>query len=196
MCAIQGSCELILGQPDIGEKTHHHALRISRAVNEMGEISSALLALAREQGEASRSAGDCQVMDVVNEVVERYRELYRNKPVELRLEVIEAPDLCVDHAILFMVLGNLIRNALSFTEQGEVRIKLNQTNLLIEDTGPGLGEKNPSELFRSYVRGSQSPGAGLGLSLVHRLCEHQGWRITLNNRPGGGTVAELDLRAQ
>jgi signal transduction histidine kinase len=46
-------------------------------------------------------------------------------------------------------------------------------------------------LFRPYVRSGQSTGAGLGLSLVQRLCDRQGWRVTLANRPSGGTVAHL-----
>ena len=59
--------------------------------------------------------------------------------------------------------------------------------------GVRLGDINPEELFRPYVRGSKSTGAGLGLSLVWRVCEHQDWKIKLGNRPGGGAFAELTL---
>jgi signal transduction histidine kinase len=190
---IQGTCELLLEQTSDNQKIQQHTLRISRAASEMGEISTALLALAREQGEANRSVELSPVNEVVEEVVGRYRQLFRNKPVDLRLDITDVPERPVDHAMLLMVLGNLVRNSLSFTEQGEVLVTLNRNGITVEDTGPGLGEKPASELFSSYVRGSQSAGAGLGLALVHRLCEHEGWSISISNRPAGGTLAQLDL---
>jgi signal transduction histidine kinase len=90
-----------------------------------------------------------------------------------------------------MTIGNLLRNALTFTDSGEVRITLESDSIQVEDTGQGLQNTEIQQLFRPYVRGSDSQGAGLGLSLVQRLCKRQGWQITLANRPGGGTVARL-----
>jgi len=90
-----------------------------------------------------------------------------------------------------MTIGNLLRNALTFTDSGEVRITLESGAVQVEDTGQGLQAPEIQQLFRPYVRGGDSKGAGLGLSLVQRLCQRQGWQITLANRPGGGTVARL-----
>jgi signal transduction histidine kinase len=90
-----------------------------------------------------------------------------------------------------MTIGNLLRNALTFTDSGEVRITLESDAIQVEDTGQGLQAPDIQQLFRPYVRGGDSRGAGLGLSLVQRLCQRQGWQITLANREGGGTVARL-----
>jgi signal transduction histidine kinase len=90
-----------------------------------------------------------------------------------------------------MIIGNLLRNALTFTEAGEVRVRLESGAVQVQDTGQGLQTSEIRQLFRPYVRGGDSKGAGLGLSLVQRLCERQGWQVTLANRPGGGTVARL-----
>jgi signal transduction histidine kinase len=90
-----------------------------------------------------------------------------------------------------MTIGNLLRNALAYTDSGEVRITLESGAIQVEDRGPGLQTDEIQQLFRPYVRGDDSKGAGLGLSLVQRLCKRQGWQITLANRPGGGTVARL-----
>ncbi len=195
IAVINGATELMMLDTNLDDKNLNRVARISRAATQMGEISAALLALAREQGDTSSPSTECDLLPVVKEVIERYRELFRHKPVALILEVGTAPNIQVDHAILSMVLGNLLRNALSFTEQGEVRIRLDADTLRIEDSGPGLDTDNPAELFQPYVRGSRSSGAGLGLSLVWRLCAHEGWQITLENRPGGGTLARLRLAA-
>lgn len=193
IAVINGATELMMLDTRLDDKNRNRVTRISRAAAEMGEISAALLALAREQGDAGNPSAESDVRTVVEEVIERYRSLFHHKPVEVVLEVAEIPDRRVDRAILSMVLGNLLRNALSFTEQGEVRIRLDGDTLRITDSGPGLEQADPAELFQPYVRSSQSSGAGLGLSLVWRLCEHAGWRVTLANHPDGGTLAQLDL---
>jgi signal transduction histidine kinase len=105
--------------------------------------------------------------------------------------VIKPPRVAADHAVLAMTIGNLLRNALTFTDSGEVLVTLESNTIQVEDTGQGLQTPEIQQLFRPYVRGGDSRGAGLGLSLVQRLCQRQGWQITLANRPGGGTVARL-----
>jgi len=131
------------------------------------------------------------VVAVVEELVSRHRQLLHDKPVTLNVSVIEPPKVAADHAVLAMTIGNLLRNALTFTDSGEVRITLESAAVQVEDTGQGLQATEIQKLFRPYVRGGDSKGAGLGLSLVQRLCQRQGWQITLANRPGGGTVARL-----
>ncbi|WP_200249009.1 sensor histidine kinase [Thiococcus pfennigii] len=158
-------------------------------------MTAALLALAREQGAGPRAeAPPCDVAAVAEELVERYRALFRAKPVALRLEVRARPQLAADRAVLSMVLGNLLRNALGFTQEGEVALRIEPDALEVHDTGPGIARaigRHGGDLFRPYVRGRDSDGAGLGLSLVQRLCARQGWRIWLADRPGGGTIARL-----
>jgi len=191
LAVIQGATDLLMADPDIDRKNRLRIARIDRAVAEMGEISGALLALAREQEVPAVDTGDCDVVAVVEELVSRQRQLLHDKQVTLDVTVIEPPKVAADHAVLAMTIGNLLRNALTFTDSGEVRITLESDAVLVEDSGPGLLTSEIQQLFRPYVRSGGSKGAGLGLSLVQRLCKRQGWQITLANRPGGGTVARL-----
>jgi signal transduction histidine kinase len=191
LAVIQGATDLLMADPDIDHKNRLRIARIERAVAEMGEISGALLALAREQEAPAEDAGGCDAVAVVEELVSRHRQLLHGKPVTLSVSVIEAPRVAADHAVLAMTIGNLLRNALAFTDSGEVRITLESGAIQVEDRGQGLQTHEIQQLFRPYVRGDDSKGAGLGLSLVQRLCKRQGWQITLANRPGGGTVARL-----
>jgi signal transduction histidine kinase len=128
---------------------------------------------------------------VATELVERYRDLFRAKPVALHLSVKSLPRLKVDRAVLSMVLGNLLRNALSFTDAGEVEVVIEADRVRVEDTGQGIPKTDSNRLFQPYVRSGDSAGAGLGLSLVQRLCERQGWRVSLARRTAGGTEACL-----
>ncbi len=195
LAVIKGATELLLDDPALDQRNQLRVARIGRAVAEMGEISGALLALAREQDGAPVHPGRCDAEAVARELIERYQSLLRGKELKLSLQVDEPPQVTADHAVLAMVLGNLLRNALSFTETGEVRVHLASDSIRVEDTGQGIDETTAPQLFRPYVRGENSQGAGLGLSLVQRLCERQGWSVSLANRPSGGTVAELRLHA-
>jgi signal transduction histidine kinase len=191
LAVIQGATDLLIADPDIHGKNRLRIARIDRAVAEMRDISGALLALAREQEAPAENTGDCDVVAVVEELVTRHRQLLHGKPVTLNVNVIAAPKVAADHAVLAMTIGNLLRNALTFTDSGEVLITLESGAIQVEDTGQGLQTPDIQQLFRPYVRGGDSSGAGLGLSLVQRLCQRQGWHITLANRQGGGTIARL-----
>lgn len=191
LAVIQGATDLLMADPDIDQKNQLRIARIDRAVAEMGEISGALLALAREQDTPDIQGGDCDVVEVAEELVSRHRHLLRDKPVTMSVKVIERPKVAADHAVLAMILGNLLRNALTFTDSGEVLISIESDAVQVEDTGQGLQTPDVQQLFRPYVRGGNSKGAGLGLSLVQRLCERQGWQVILAGRVGGGTIARL-----
>ncbi|HPE80803.1 MAG TPA: HAMP domain-containing sensor histidine kinase [Gammaproteobacteria bacterium] len=191
LAVIAGATELLLDDPNIDERNQARVARIGRAVAEMSEMTGALLALARAQEDIPTPVAAYDVGHAVRELVERYRALFSHKPVQLLLQVSSEPRLTADRAVLSMVLGNLLRNALSFTSRGSVTVRITEQAIEVLDTGSGIGDVDVSELFRPYMRGRDSEGAGLGLSLVQRLCERHGWHITLSNLPGGGTVARL-----
>jgi signal transduction histidine kinase len=196
LAVIKGATELLLSDPDLDPRSRQRIARIDRAVAEMGEISGALLALAREQDGTPLHPGECDAEVVAREVIERYRALSLGKNLRLTLEVEAKPRVDADHAVLAMVLGNLLRNALNFSESGEIFVRLEAEAIRVEDSGHGVDEETVAQLFRPYVRGENSKGAGLGLSLVQRLCERQGWEVSLANRAEGGAVAVLRLRTR
>lgn len=191
LAVIAGATELLAADQTVNERNQARVERIGRAVAEMSEMTGALLALSREQERDDAPPPDCDVAAVGAELVERYRALFRNKPVALLLETRAHPRLPIDRAVLSMVLGNLMRNALGFTSEGQVLVRIEQDAVEVHDTGIGIGDVDVASLFRPYVRGSGSEGAGLGLSLVQRLCERHGWQVTLANLPDGGTLARL-----
>lgn len=196
LAVIYGATELLLNDRDLPPLHKKRVLRIARGINEMKEITGALLALAREKGDATSRSVECDLETVAREVIEHYKKLFHHKPIVIKLDVRSRVVIQADHAILSMILGNLLRNALSFTEQGQVTLRIDVNSIQVEDTGPGLGTNDPTPLFQPYVQGNHnSHGTGIGLSLVWRLCELSGWRISLHNRPEGGTLAQLCLSA-
>lgn len=191
LTVIGGAVEVLLADPQLQETQRTRLARIDRAVHDMTEISAALLILAREERAGELRAAPCDVAEVLAEVVERHRYLLHNKPVALELRVEDHPQLTVERTVLAILLGNLLRNAIAHTLQGRITVRVAEGCVCVEDTGTGIAEDELPKIFQRYYRGRDSGGAGIGLSLVKRICDHYGWDILADSAPGEGTRIRL-----
>ena len=99
-------------------------------------------------------------------------------------------------SFLETVISNLLRNALMYAESGTVRMIIDKDQVSIEDTGPGISEETQSKIFEPFFRGvnDTGEGIGLGLSMVQRICRHQGWDITVRSLQPIGTSFTVLLK--
>jgi signal transduction histidine kinase len=186
LTVIMGAAEILL-QGDADGAQHAPAERIYRAAQEATECVNVLLLLARAP-QLARCA-PVPVCEVAHRETERYQAMVADKPVALRCVgeahiAVRAPvELCT------AAIGNLVRNACQYTEEGSVTVVLQPGRVIVEDTGPGL----PDAVRQTMGQGdraapsSGSAGTGLGLSLVIRICEYLGATLEYANRPGGGS---------
>jgi signal transduction histidine kinase len=193
LAVIRGAAEVLADDPGLDEAQLRRIARIERAANEMSELTAALLLLAREEETAVDEPCDCA--EVVAACVERHRTAANRRRNRLELSVDAPVALEVAPAYFAIVVDNLIRNALAHTEDGQVAVRLQADRLVVADTGSGIASGDLVRVFERHYRGPASAGAGIGLSLVKRICERHGWRIELQGRPGGGTVATLGFAA-
>ncbi len=190
LAIIQGAAEIQGEDETLTPRQRQRAMRIQRATQDMSEITTALLVLARERHLAAVTAV-CSVAGVIQDVVEKHRYLIARRPMEVVTEIVADPHLAVERALLFIVIGNLIRNAFQHTVQGEVRIRLETDQLTVKDSGRGIAEEDLAHLFERHYRSASSRGEGIGLSLTKRICDHYGWQIQMGNNLGGGVTIRL-----
>ncbi|HEY8608007.1 MAG TPA: HAMP domain-containing sensor histidine kinase [Noviherbaspirillum sp.] len=169
------------------------AERIRRTAAETTERVAALLWLSRapEQLAASRT----EINTVIHAELERYLPLLQGKFV--RCEIEEAGAVWVDARpeLVGIAVGNLLRNAIQHTERGNVTVRLEQTRVVVEDTGPGLPDAVAERLFERFVQGRKdsTEGTGLGLSIVKRVAEHLRWDVRFERPDNGGSRFILDF---
>jgi len=190
LAVVQGATEVLLEDETLSSRHRERLERIERAIHDMTDLGTALLLMAREEsGETVSSL--CPVAEILDESLEKHRHLVQNKPVDLVLDI-QAPSLRlrIERALLYIVISNLLRNAITFTERGEVRVSLFDDRLVVEDTGSGISVGDQERLFQRHFKGTPK-GTGIGLSLVKRICDHYGWEIQLESRGGNGTRAEI-----
>ncbi|GAB4275747.1 MAG: hypothetical protein Kow0056_05670 [Coriobacteriia bacterium] len=159
-----------------------------------------------ERIEAGRFEADVRPVDIaalVRSIVERARPLAEKKGLEMRLV---APDgastVMTDQRMVEQIVWNLVGNALKFSEEGSVEVRLavdRQTGVTIEveDTGYGIPEEERERIFEEFERlhvASQSVGgAGLGLPLSRAYARKLGGDISVESEVGKGSVFRLEL---
>ena len=191
LAVIRGAVELLLSKPEVDERTRARLQRIQRAEQQCTDLISALLLLSRNE----RAVGQCDVGKVAQQLLDHHRAQLGGKPIELRLEgepgvLLEAPE-----SALAVALGNLIGNAVKYTQSGAVVVRVFPDAVEVVDSGPGLSAEDAAKLFERGYRGTHaghSQGGGIGLSIVRRLCALYGWDVRV--RPGEDTGVVATLR--
>ncbi|MBM3477784.1 MAG: PAS domain-containing protein [Alphaproteobacteria bacterium] len=168
----------------------HRLLTIINDILDLASIEAGRLVLEREPVEAYAALeGTIQVM----------ADLARGADLALRIGSCEAmPPLDADARRLKQALCNLVSNAIKFSPPGgEILLSATQgpdgmAALTVTDRGRGIPKEDQDRVFRAFerVRRPDGPdhGAGLGLSLVRRIVEMHGGRVSIDSRVGQGTT--------
>ena len=193
LAVITGATELLLAQSDLPDKTRIRVLRIARAARQSTDITTALLHLVRAEQGTNRDSEAHDVRDIVEKLIHLQEPLLDKKPLELKIVGEDKVSVIAPESVIAVTVGNLISNAIRYTPSGEVVCTIGSGRILVEDTGPGIPEKELSLVMNRHYRGAgvSGKGSGLGLAIVQRLCELYGWSIRFENRKTGGLRAEL-----
>jgi len=106
-----------------------------------------------------------------------------------------------DHKKVYVILSNLIKNAIKFTKEGSIEIGYNLSTtgshseliFYVKDTGVGIPQENMNIIFERFRQGSESnsrnyEGAGLGLSISKAYVEMLGGKIWVESEEGKGSA--------
>ncbi len=189
IAVIRGAAEVLLADETRPEKDRRRLQRIERGAADMADLSTALLAMARERDDERRAPADLAAL--IEESRDKHQHLLGSRPVEVSLEIGARPHIAADPNLLAIVINNLLRNSFTYTERGSIRIRLDENSLSVADTGLGIPREALDKVFQRLYKGGHSQGAGIGLSLVKKICDRYGWSIALDSEEGQGTRAVL-----
>ncbi|MGB5585750.1 MAG: HAMP domain-containing sensor histidine kinase [Gammaproteobacteria bacterium] len=183
--------DMLSADETLSDSANHTLVRIRRAIADMGELTEAFLLLARESDQALATEL-VSINDVIADEIDR-AQLLNSKQLNINLSPQYTLKVPASEKVLAILFGNLIRNALLYTDQGGVEISIRQSSVVIKDSGKGIPQKNVDDIFKPYYRGDHSVanGHGVGMTIVKRLSDRFHWPISIDSKPGVGTVIEV-----
>lgn len=158
--------------------------RIRRAIIDMQTTIDMFLCLSRESTDSSYSE-HFEVGPLVDKAIAEHRHLLANKDITVGVKRLASPSLLGHPQAFAIAVGNLVRNAFEHTphNRGPVSVRIDRYEVAISNHS-GLEVDDPVELSKRRSGGSATQGFGLGLGIVERLCEHNGWTFTLDVNHG------------
>ena len=154
-----------------------------------------------EAGKVEILVEEFDLTTIVNEVKDSLAVVTDEKGLRMSLG---APDGLViesDQRRVKQIVMNLVDNAIKFTEEGDVQIRVTRKNGLVEvlvtDTGPGIKEEHMDRLFKAFsqvpAEGELKEGTGLGLHLSKKLARLLGGDLSVESEFGRGSEFVLTL---
>ena len=208
LVGIQGFAVRLLkrGEQTEPEKRRQYLEVIRRQAEQLEKIINDFLDFARlETGRLKLNFGAVDLDKEISELMEDFAPRYAQKGLELvlvsgdKLPVIEA-----DPVHLRRALGNLLDNALKYSDQGgtvsiEAQDEGEMVLLRVRDQGMGIPAADLPYIFDMFYRSDshgKKPGHGLGLARVEAIVRGHGGRVTVASQPGEGSVFSLELPKQ
>ena len=200
LMVLASSCELLLDNPALESRARSQVERIARACEEMRDLVQTFLMLARTQREDATMTPKVTLQTVADELISLWRGPIENKGLQLTLRSVmsnHSSGITYNATFLHAVMGNLLRNALHYTDDGFITLTLQSDGFLVEDSGVGIPEEKREAMFEPFVRGNEQrgEGLGLGLALVQRICANQGWSVSLSHMEPHGCRFSVKLTA-
>ncbi len=211
--AIIGMSELMYETKLSEEQKEYIDILKNAGQSLLGIINDILDFLKVESGKMTLERIPVDIVDLVEKVGHQFELSARNKGLDFELQI--APNLpsrvgC-DPLRLRQILGNLLANAIKFTEKGKVSLsvrphpeaprEIGATTLMfsVSDTGVGVPQQKQGKIFEDFIQADNSVtrrfgGTGLGLSICKILTEMMGGSIMLSSEEHKGTTVYVTIR--
>lgn|GEM_PF-1364085 len=203
----------LLGGTKLSEEQRRYVQSIQAASESLQGIVDNVLDYSRIQaGQVDLHPRPVELHDLVHEVVDVHARRAEEKGLELGvfLDAGLASPVRTDPVRVRQILGNLVGNAVKYTDTGTVRIELAPlgfgpdgltVRFTVTDTGQGVPEDEIATLFEPFqraraARSSATPGVGLGLSVCQSLTERLGGKLGVDSVVGEGSRFWMEMPVQ
>ncbi|MDR3568526.1 MAG: response regulator [Syntrophobacteraceae bacterium] len=210
MNGVLGMAELLLGteldgkQKKLAETVFRSGESLLRILNDILDFSKI------EAGKLEVEQIDFDLRDRVEKLTELFAVNAQGKGLEFICQIDHDVPGGVngDPGRFSQVFGNLVGNAVKFTDRGRIFVRVSLQNeteeevivaFEVKDTGIGISLDGQSKIFEPFTQPDQSKnrkfgGTGLGLSISKTLCEMMGGRIEVKSMPGKGSTFLFTVR--
>ncbi len=208
--AIYGLAEQLV-QKSFDEVTREQVSILSKSANHLKNVINDTLDFSKiHANKLKLEKTDFSPSSVFNEVIalQKFEAKKKNNILNFNWTGEKPVAIIGDPFRLKQILINLIGNAIKFTQDGEISLRVETTrtktntfnfSIWVIDTGVGIAKENIKIIFDEYVQaedenGYKYQGTGLGLSIVKKLIELHGGTISVESEPGKGTTIQFEIK--
>jgi signal transduction histidine kinase/DNA-binding response OmpR family regulator len=201
----------LLAAAELPHRARRQAEVIARSGQSLLAIINDILDFSKiEAGKLDVESLEVDAAEAVDNVMQLFADRARTKGLDLCSRVDLAARACVlaDPVRLGQVLGNLVNNALKFTESGGVSVRIEREPSLpgritfsVVDTGIGIAKDKLDTIFEAFSQADQTTtrqygGTGLGLAIAVKLVIAMGGKLKVESEIGTGTRFYFSLPAK
>lgn len=188
LTVIDMAAQLLTEDASLSAAAKRSVGRIRRAARDMEELIAAFLLLAREDATGLPST-EVDINELVRNELERARSQAADKPVAAAIDERCRLFVTAPQRVLSVMIGNLLRNAFSYTDEGSVEVVIEPGRVTIGDSGAGMSAEQLDHVYQPFFRGdgARRGGHGVGLTIVRRLSDRFEWPVSMDSEPGVGT---------
>ncbi|MDT7837945.1 ATP-binding protein (plasmid) [Aquabacterium sp. OR-4] len=203
--SILGYAQILLKDERVPDAPRRAVATIHRSGEHLHALIDGLLDLARiEAGRLRLDPAPLPMREFLDDLVRMVQPQAAAKRLQFTLETEGRLPTYIraDAKRLRQILINLLGNAVRFTDQGRITLRLDHTRevarLQVIDTGIGIAAQDLERIFMPFERGSAGrrsgdPGTGLGLTITHLLTQLMGGELTVDSTPGVGSTFTVRL---
>ncbi|WP_353139477.1 response regulator [Pseudopedobacter sp.] len=206
---VIGFSDLLLKTP-LNDTQKQYLNYINESGNSLLSIINDILDFSKiEAGKLELLIDKFNIYDIANQVINIVLYQAQRKDIELLLNIEQGLpcSVWVDESRIKQVLINLLGNAVKFTEQGEIELKIEKLNsgkekltlrFSVRDTGIGIPKDRQQQIFEAFTQEDSSVskrygGTGLGLTISNNLLNYMKSKLQLESEPGKGSLFYFDL---
>ncbi len=204
LVGILGFAELLADELEDNPELAKMAKLITNSANRLKETLNLILSMSKlEAGKLDIKLSQKDIVPIVKNSFSLFEQSCRNKGLNYELETPDTEVICtIDGNLLQNVIDNLINNAIKFTSNGGVTVKVYVENSLAKidviDTGIGIPDESQSIIWEDFRQVSEGlnrsfEGTGLGLTIVKKFTELMNGKVYLESKVGIGSKFTIEL---
>jgi signal transduction histidine kinase len=196
LTSINANAQMLLRWGDRDESVRRESLEtIVRESADLAGMVNGMLTLAKADRGDEIPKEPCSLAQITSEVTQNAAPRAAEKQLQLNFHHRGTPLVYGDPNLLRQMVGNLVDNAIKFSEQGSVEVEVGAARdwawIDVTDNGPGIPEPELPHVFERFYRADKArsrtvPGTGLGLAIVRSIARVHGGKAEAAKGPHGG----------
>lgn len=190
----------LLAAEQVSDTAQQYIRQMMAQSEKLSFLTAALVDLSRlETGIIRQSLAPAQIMPMLSQIVQQYEPAAASRGLTLSLTGTDVTAR-FDTKWMYEALANIVDNAVKYTEQGSIRIRVIPYEIFvcieISDTGTGIPEEEQAKVFQRFYRSpafAGMEGLGIGLYIARQIVTSSGGYIRLQSAPGEGSVFSVFL---